>query len=346
MRPIALGKAILFPALLAGILFVQITFADTTIPNPPGNQSVTYKTLSAAEFRFASALSVISQKCLGCHRGGGSATDFTALLASEGLWVSANLVVPGQSQNSLLYKYLQGSGFSPPPLGSMPLGGTLSTAERILIRDWIDRMLNPGPGPSPTPTATPGGTSYGLEPSQAVPRLGSRDYVKSVLDQVFGPLAASVTDPEVFFRISIFGGVCDQMGQLPATGEGEDQCSGVDASKFSAPIIAPASPSRAGRNIQACNRLVFNSNDQIARYAITQATQLSDLSYLNSNPIPTAAQIVAAYTMFNPGEPAPPQAAIDSLNLLAQVVQEPAKPLDPWRYVLLLLCYYPQWQVK
>jgi len=346
MRASALKKAILFLTLFTGFAAAELTFADTTVPNPPSNQSVTYKQLSAAEFRFASALSVIAQKCLGCHRIGGSATDFTTLLASESLWVSANLVVPGQSLNSLLYKYLQGSGFSPAPLGTMPLGGTLSAAERLLIKDWIDQMQAPGSTPTPTPTATPGGQTYGLAPSQAVPRLGAREYVKSVLDQVFGPLATSVTNPEVLFRISIFGDRCDPMGQLPATGEGPDVCSGVDSSTFASPIVTVASPSRAGRSIQACNRLVFNSNDQMVRYAITQATQISDLTYLNSNPIPTGAQLAAAYAIFNPGEAAPPQAVFDKLNLLAQAVQEANKPLDPWRYVLLMLCYYPQWQVR
>ncbi len=82
------------------------------------------------------------------------------------------------------------------------------------------------------------------------------------------------------------------------------------------------------------------------QYAIKLATGRPDLSYLNSNPLPTSEEIKSAFALFNPGEQAPPQHVVDSLLTLAGQAREANKPLDPWRYVLLTICYDTQWQVN
>ena len=327
--------------------------ADTLAPMPPGNQRVRTRHLADNEYRFASALHIIAVKCVSCHRPGGSASDFTAYMPAESLFVSANLIVPGQPQNSLLYKYLIGSGFSPPPLGTMPLGTSFSTAELNIIRDWITNIGTPTTVPTPLPSEPGPSGSVGLSPAGASPRLGDRFFVKAVLDQVFGPSAAPITAAQIQNLVSIFGGACDPMGAMPPNGQNSDiVCPNVDAQIIGASFIPPPSTSRAGQTIKVCNVLSFN--DSALQFAIRAAIQSSDLTYLGAAPVPTQAQIQAAYHLFNPGSPDLPASGVDSLSALANATVDASYPrcaaqnrncqLDPWRYVILALCGDPEWQ--
>ncbi len=273
-------------------------------------------------------------------------------MSVEARWVQANYVVPGKSLESLLYKYLQGSGFSPAPLGTMPLGSGLSSYELVVLKAWIDQMGTPSEVPVATPTPALTGTV--LIGSQDYPRLGDRRYMKSVFDEVFGPAAASTTNTLVLPSASLFGGSCDSMKQAPAsTQAGGDTCGDLDVSSYAAPFVPVSSTPRAGLTMKVCNILAFN--DTTLQYAIKNATQKTDLAYLSTNSIPSSAEIVAAYNLFFTGKDTPPQAVITSLTTLAQAVQSPNFPscpaqrpncqFDPWRYVFLVLCYQPDWQV-
>lgn len=123
------------------LLCAQIARAeDQVAPKEPANQKVTYHKLSERELTYRRISELVTAKCVSCHGTGSSWRDFKPLLSDERLWVSANLVVPQQPQNSLLYRYLQGSGFGAAPFGTMPQGGSLSAAELAQFRDWITQM--------------------------------------------------------------------------------------------------------------------------------------------------------------------------------------------------------------
>jgi hypothetical protein len=126
---------------------------------------------------FSAAMAIVQAKCVSCHQSGGAGVDFTPYLTDEAGWVRSNLVVPQHPEQSLFYQYLQGSGFSPPPLGTMPMGRALLPEELMTFHDWIAQF-------SPDVTSNPTATAAG--PSQSSVRLGERSYVKSVLDDVFG----------------------------------------------------------------------------------------------------------------------------------------------------------------
>jgi hypothetical protein len=137
--------------------------------------------------------------------------------------------------------------------------------------------------------------------------------------------------------LSLYGGPCD-----PMQDSDRSTCRDADVSDNLAPMLPPSSTLREGQNAKVCNILVFNS--LTLSHAISQATGQADLAYLGSNPLPTPSEIVAAYQLFNPGR-APTPAIQTALANVAQGAQEAGKPLDPWRYVFLTLCYAPDWQM-
>jgi hypothetical protein len=119
-------------------------------------------------------------------------------------------------------------------------------------------------------------------------------------------------------------------------------CQGVDAVSFSGPITPLSSTPREGQRMKACNALCFN--DTTLANAIEAATQKSDVSFLTSNPLPSEPDLVAAYQLFFPGV-TPPSSLVSALGAVAQAAQTSGEPLDPWRAVILVLCYAPDWQV-
>jgi hypothetical protein len=288
--------------------------------------------------RFARAMQIVSQKCVSCHSPGGSAADYTSYLNAEAAWVSANLVVPKSSRSSLLYQYLQHSGFTPAPLGTMPVGGSLSDQELTTFREWID-LMDP-------PASLPNGPATGFLAPPPLARIKERAFIKSVLDDVFGGadgLAQQITTTMVLNQLTKFGGPCDPMGLAPPPGEKRTSCGDVDSAAFSGPITPLSSVPREGQRMKTCNVLCFN--DTTLQNAIMAATDATDLSYLANAPLPSRDQIVSAYQLFYPGPPALPDSLVDALVAVAQAAQNPSSSLDPWRAVLLVLCYTPDWQV-
>ncbi len=83
---------------------------------------------------------VFDQYCISCHPASGD-LDLTAshsynqLVNVNASGYQAKRVVPGDPENSVLYKKIDGSG----TFGSnMPLGGSLSAAQILLIKQWIE----------------------------------------------------------------------------------------------------------------------------------------------------------------------------------------------------------------
>ena len=286
---------------------------------------------------FPDAMAIIKAKCVNCHQSGGTGVDFTAYLDNESAWVLANLVVPQHPEQSMLYQYLQGSGFSPPPLATMPIGDTLTKDELTTLHDWIAEI---------SPDAISNPLLSGTGPSQSSVRLKERAFVKSVLDDIFGGpdgIAAQVTQTLVAALVTKFGGPCDPMLEPPPSGEAPGPvCSGVDTQVFTGPVTPLSSTPREGQRMKACNVLCFN--DTTLGNAIEAATQKTDLSYLGSNPIPSNEEITAAYNLFFPAL-VPPASIVSSLGAVAQAAEDASAPFDPWRAVLLTLCYAPDWQV-
>lgn len=84
--------------------------------------------------------------CSGCHSSGfhpdftSATTFFNATVNVTGRCnTSLTIVVPKDASNSLLQRFLNGSGTSCTPLGVMPPAGALPTNQRRIVSDWINR---------------------------------------------------------------------------------------------------------------------------------------------------------------------------------------------------------------
>jgi len=128
--------------------------------------------------------------------------------------------------------------------------------------------------------------------------------------------------------------------------EGNDAvtpCSSLNVGDIGSTFFPSSSPPREGQRMKVCNVMSFN--DSTLMHAISQITGISDLTnHLASNPIPSPSDIEAAYDYFNPGQTTS-SAALTAIRDVAAAAQEASKPLDPWRYALLALCYDASWQI-
>ncbi len=167
-------------------------------------------------------------------------------------------------------------------------------------------------------------------------RISDRVFMKSFLDHLYGSSAEAMTNTMVFNESSKFDGPCDPMGAATLG------CKGLDVEDISAPLLPVMSTPRAGQVMKVCNRLSFT--DATVNYAISNITGQSNLSYLTTTPIPTDAELQKAYEFFYPGRNAS-LAIVTKLRELATVARESGKERDPWRYVLLTLCWSPDWQM-
>ena len=83
---------------------------------------------------------IFDQTCISCHPNSGdldltTANSYNDLVNVNASGFSGKRVVPGDAEQSILYKKIDGSG----AYGSnMPLGGSLSTAQINLIKQWIE----------------------------------------------------------------------------------------------------------------------------------------------------------------------------------------------------------------
>jgi hypothetical protein len=101
----------------------------------------------AAQVAYSSQIQpIFNSRCTSCHGGisGVSLGSYSATMASVGSLYSKKIVTPGNAADSPLYDKLLAN----PQFGSrMPQGGSLTTQQIDLIRDWINE------GATETPTS-------------------------------------------------------------------------------------------------------------------------------------------------------------------------------------------------
>ena len=83
---------------------------------------------------------IFNSACVSCHPSSGNLDlrdgySYNNLVNKPASGYNGILVVPGDAESSILYKKIDGSG----AYGSnMPLGGSLSSTQIAIIRNWID----------------------------------------------------------------------------------------------------------------------------------------------------------------------------------------------------------------
>ncbi len=130
--PMKLSKQLLYYQLF--IAFLTLTAcgqdynsntADRPVPSVDLGEGVSD---SDAGARFCAARSIYQENCFSCHPG-------WADLETDQQWVDKGLVVPGNTQDSLVINRLINSG------STMPLGGSaLPDAQYQMLLDWVEQL--------------------------------------------------------------------------------------------------------------------------------------------------------------------------------------------------------------
>ena len=166
-----------------------------------------------------------------------------------------------------------------------------------------------------------------LESSASRLRLGSRIYIATVLNDIFGAAAESTTVALVLNEPAYFGGPCDKyLGDCTEAGQ----------SQFAITPV-PTSP-RAGLLIRACDKIV--SNDTAVLNAVGQVR--SDTMPV---PAPTSSDLAGLFDLFNPGRAPTAQVLAGLEGIVAEVSSQSLAPLEAWRFTLFSLCTSASWQI-
>jgi hypothetical protein len=171
---------------------------------------------------------------------------------------------------------------------------------------------------------------------QTIIRIGDREQVASVLMNVFGPNANSVVSENILKKPAQFGGPCDYMSEAS---QSDMNCQFDDIGVATVPSITSA---LEALRTQACDRIA--QDDAAIRYAAAQAREVSDGSFIQSEP-PGIADIKAAYELFRPGHPLPDDIASNLKTGVVGGAMKSGGSVEGWRFLFLTLCLSPDWQL-
>ncbi len=86
--------------------------------------------------QFQAAYPVIKSRCINCHTS--NIHDVWASYTTSAQYISAGLIVPNNTDDSLFIRYIQNSNLSP---ATMPLNaGPLPNDEYQILLDWINGL--------------------------------------------------------------------------------------------------------------------------------------------------------------------------------------------------------------
>jgi hypothetical protein len=190
----------------------------------------------------------------------------------------------------------------------------------------------PPPSPPPPPAAV-------VLPPQSELVLGDRDYIASVLREIFTPTGHeadldAVLQAEIRGGIALFGGACNLYSTAGLSDCSQQYKYQLDTGDISARDRQPPSAAREARRMRACERIVDLPS------AVHAAVSKIPAAHLEA--APGDAQIAGAYDLFYPGQPLP-SSTRDALAVLVE--ESKASPGESWQLLLLALCQSPGWQL-
>jgi hypothetical protein len=196
--------------------------------------------------------------------------------------------------------------------------------------------------PAPAPVELPdAGVTVppSLPPPQAELTLGDRDYIASVLKEIFTPTGHEpylddVLRTEIRASIGLFGGACNVYSSAGLSDCGLQQATQYQTNDVTAPARQPTSAAREARRLRACEQIVD-------RPAAIEAA-LMKIPKASLDRVPDATQLAAAFDLFYPGQPMPAEAQQALAALVNDVKNTPG---ESWQLLLLALCQSPGWQL-
>lgn len=172
--------------------------------------------------------------------------------------------------------------------------------------------------------------------SDAVLRSGSRKFVQTRLNDIFGGSATPHVNSLVSGNVGHFGGPCDKYIFDFNGNQNYGNCPTLTDSQAS--LIGPGTPARVALTVRTCQRIV--ATDASVVFAVTQAVG-SDIT----GRMPSQGEIQSLYDLFYTGKMAPTKvlASLSTVGTTAQ--QKGYGTLGAWRFILSTLCSSPDWQI-
>ncbi len=191
-----------------------------------------------------------------------------------------------------------------------------------------------------TPTPLFGAPTSGIDRNQ---RLGTRNFVASTLSEIFGGASHVFVRDAIHELIStqlapFGGGPCDRYAEdCPLMGNGSGR---VDPGGESQALVVPApTTGRFALTLRVCEKIL--SNDDAVLFAISQTIQMEPETTI---PVPLEGDIVAAYGLFFPDQLPSEEVLNGFLNVTNSAFQM-GNELEAWRFLFLILCTNPSWQI-
>ena len=174
-------------------------------------------------------------------------------------------------------------------------------------------------------------------PVQSEFHLGNREYIVSVLKEIFTFSGGEAVIDEILSReirgnIGAFGGACNVY-----SGRGLADCSlqvkaQQDTNDTLMPFAQPSSAIREARRVRACERIVDRQE------ALAAAVAKIPASSVNAKANET--QIAQAFELFYPGQ----EITNDVRITLSNLVAAEGNPQGSWQLLFYALCVSPGWQ--
>jgi hypothetical protein len=169
-------------------------------------------------------------------------------------------------------------------------------------------------------------------------RLGNRDYINSVFNDVFPPQTSGqqnqlnqILQPEVRMQIGLFGGPCNIYSS-----EGLTDCpsGNIFTQETALPFNQQSTSSREARRLRVCESVMDLD------WAVAAA--VGNIDGASPTQLPTAAQITAAFQLFYVGQ----DPGADILSALQNLIaQQWSSPSEAWKALFLAVCVSPGWQI-
>lgn len=165
--------------------------------------------------------------------------------------------------------------------------------------------------------------------------LGTRQYVVSSLDQIFGSTAQLITMPLIQAEPIFFGGPCDNFNPAICPIQNERELSQLT-------VLPSAVTARSALVLRACDKIV--SDDVAILYAVAQAKSVASITEAEVKDV-TDADVSLAYDLFYPGKKPSSSAAASLKDVATKGKALDGKSISGWRFLFLVLCMSPDWQI-
>ncbi len=193
-------------------------------------------------------------------------------------------------------------------------------------------------------TDHPIGTASDYKQINFIPSLADRNYIFSLLSEVFGPDSLEILKAYILQKRDEFGGPCSVYAHLKYFDglKWMDQNPDLicDEEKSLKALVPPMQVTREGWIIQACSALVGGSVANSTFNYILGQIQLG--AHAQNLPILNNENIKNLHRLFFRAKPSATEAMIEAIKVM---FSSQSSTIEGWQMAVYSYCVAPQWQI-